>query len=140
MTCVEGAGFSDLKVISFEPKTFEDEDVEIAITHCGVCGSDLHSLKQGWGKAKLPLIVGHEIVGKIVRVGKNVTEFRLGQRVGMGPLVDSCQECRACKDGWENYCPERRWSYVSIIVTLVNHQPLFRIWHDDTEQRLNGLP
>ena len=60
--------WEDLKVIDFEPKNFEADDVELTITHCGVCGSDVHTLTQGWGKSKLPLIAGHEIVGTVTRV------------------------------------------------------------------------
>lgn len=62
---------------TFQPKTFADDDVEIAITHCGVCGSDVHTLTQGWGASKLPLVVGHEIIGKITRVGKKVAGMKV---------------------------------------------------------------
>ena len=96
--------FTELKVKTFKPKPFEDNDVEIAITHCGVCGSDVHTLKQGWGDSKLPLVVGHEIVGIVTRVGKNVEEFKVGQRVGVGAQIGSCMKCKRCKNGNENYC------------------------------------
>lgn len=69
--------WSDLKLATFQPKTFADDDVEIAITHCGVCGSDVHTLTQGWGASKLPLVVGHEIIGKITRVGKKVAGMKV---------------------------------------------------------------
>ncbi|CDO77640.1 hypothetical protein BN946_scf184946.g34 [Trametes cinnabarina] len=94
----------DLKVIDFTPKTFEPEDIEISITHCGVCGSDVHTLTQGWGKSQLPLVVGHEIIGTVSRVGDNVSEFKAGDRVGVGAQRGSCLECRECKDDYENYC------------------------------------
>ncbi|TFY54505.1 hypothetical protein EVJ58_g8826 [Rhodofomes roseus] len=96
--------WSDLKVASFQPKTFAGDDVEIAITHCGVCGSDVHTLTQGWGESHLPLVVGHEIVGKVVRVGGKVAGIKAGDRVGVGAKIGSCMECRACKEGQENYC------------------------------------
>ena len=106
--------FTDLQVRSFEPKPFEADDVEIAITHCGVCGSDVHTLKRGWGDpSTLPLVVGHEIVGHAVRVGKNVKGVKVGDRVGVGAQVWSCMECRQCKDGYENYCPKQVDTYVS---------------------------
>lgn len=108
---VDPKNFTDLKVQTFKPKPFDDNDVEIAITHCGVCGSDVHTLKQGWGESKLPLVVGHEIVGKAVRVGKNVKEFKVGDRVGVGAQIWSCMQCRQCKDGYENYCPKQVDTY-----------------------------
>ena len=69
--------WSDLQVTAFQPKTFADDDVELAITHCGVCGSDVHTLTQGWGASKLPLVVGHEIVGVVTRVGRNVAGIKV---------------------------------------------------------------
>ena len=104
--------FTDLKVTTFKPKTFQPDDVEIAITHCGVCGSDVHTLKQGWGESQLPLIVGHEIVGKAVRVGDNVRDIKVGDRVGVGAQIASCLQCKQCKDGYENYCPKQIDTYV----------------------------
>lgn len=109
----DAKNFTDLQVKLFKPKPFEDNDVEIAITHCGVCGSDVHTLKQGWGDSKLPLVVGHEIVGEAVRVGRNVKEFKVGDRVGVGAQIWSCMQCRQCKDGYENYCPKQVDTYVS---------------------------
>ncbi|KZT10969.1 GroES-like protein [Laetiporus sulphureus 93-53] len=105
--------WNDLKVTPIKPKTFQPEDVEIAITHCGVCGSDVHTLTQGWGKSKLPLVVGHEIVGKVVRVGDKVTEFKPGDRVGVGAQIGACLKCKACKTDLENYCPESIETYNS---------------------------
>ncbi|KAI0772639.1 GroES-like protein [Irpex lacteus] len=103
----------DLKVTTFKPKTFGPDDVEIAITHCGVCGSDLHTLKQGWGESHLPLVVGHEIVGKAVRVGENVKDVKVGDRVGVGAKIGSCMQCRPCNDDYENYCPKGISTYNS---------------------------
>ncbi|KAH9831476.1 GroES-like protein [Rhodofomes roseus] len=98
--------WKSLELVSFEPKRFEDEDVELAITHCGVCGSDVHVLRQGWGNVPYtPLVCGHEIVGKVTRVGPKVTEFKVGDRVGVGAVVNSCGTCRRCTSGNEQYCP-----------------------------------
>ena len=94
--------WQELKVIDFQPKNFEADDVELTITHCGVCGSDVHTLTQGWGKSKLPLIAGHEIVGTVTRVGDNVKEFKPGDRVGVGAQVGACLKCKACKMDYEN--------------------------------------
>lgn len=99
------SAWSTLDIVSFQPKNFLDDDVELAITHCGVCGSDVHTLSQGWGSTgTLPLVVGHEIVGIATRVGKNVEEFKVGQRVGIGAQIGSCMKCKRCKNGNENYC------------------------------------
>ncbi|KAH9947617.1 GroES-like protein [Amylocystis lapponica] len=105
--------WSALNVTSFQPKTFQPEDVEIAITHCGVCGSDIHTLRQSWGESKLPLVVGHEIVGKVTRVGDKVSGIKPGDRVGVGAQIGSCMKCRACKTHYENYCPQSINTYNS---------------------------
>lgn len=107
--------WTDLQVREFKPKTFESQDVELAITHCGVCGSDVHTLTQGWGKSQLPLVVGHEIIGIVTRVGDKVKDFKPGDRVGVGAQRGSCMSCRACKDGYENYCPKGIDTYVCIL-------------------------
>ncbi|EMD32150.1 hypothetical protein CERSUDRAFT_99832 [Gelatoporia subvermispora B] len=121
MSAVEFKGYAltdpsrwnDLKVSSFQPKTFAPDDVEIAITHCGVCGSDVHTLTQGWGESKLPLVVGHEIIGHVTRVGDKVKEFKKGDRVGVGAKIGSCMQCRPCKSDYENYCPKSISTYNS---------------------------
>ena len=121
--------WNDLKVIDFTPKTFQPDDIEPAITHCGVCGSDVHTLTQGWGDSKLPLVVGHEIVGKVTRVGNNVSDIKMGDIVGVGAQRGSCMSCRACKDGYENYCPKGIDTYVRIalmVLTRLNPQPNVR--------------
>jgi len=79
-------------------------DVEIAIQFCGVCHSDIHTARSEWGPAKYPCVPGHEIVGTVTRVGSAVSKFKLGQQVGVGCLVDSCQACTNCKAGLEQYC------------------------------------
>lgn len=78
-----------------------------------MCGSDLHTLKQGWGESHLPLVVGHEIVGKATRVGDNVKNIKVGDRVGVGAKIGSCMRCRQCKGEYENYCAKGISTYVS---------------------------
>ncbi|KZT24011.1 GroES-like protein [Neolentinus lepideus HHB14362 ss-1] len=107
----DASNWSDFKVVSFEPKKFEETDVEIAITHCGVCASDVHSLCQDWGQARLPLIAGHEIVGKVTRVGSKVTGIKVGDRAGVGAQVSSCLQCRECSEDYETYCQNLIWTY-----------------------------
>lgn len=81
-----------------------DNDVQIDIEFCGVCHSDLHAVKNDWGNSQYPLVPGHEIIGSISAVGKNVTGFSVGDSVGVGCLVDSCQSCEACDIDLEQHC------------------------------------
>ncbi|KAI7785970.1 nadp-dependent alcohol dehydrogenase [Diaporthe eres] len=91
---------------AFEPKKWTEDDVDIEISHCGVCGSDLHTLKSGWGPTPYPCVVGHEIVGTAVRVGKNVSHIKPGDRVGVGAQARSClkSDCPDCTSHHESYC------------------------------------
>jgi uncharacterized zinc-type alcohol dehydrogenase-like protein len=79
-------------------------DVQIEILFCGVCHSDLHTVRNEWGNTVFPVVPGHEIVGRISKVGDKVTRFRVGDIVGVGCMVDSCQQCASCKEGLEQYC------------------------------------
>lgn len=88
-------------------KPFGESDVDIQITHCGICGSDVHTLSSGWGPTPYPCCVGHEIVGKAVRVGKNVEKgIKVGDRVGVGAQNLSClkPDCEECAAGIEQHC------------------------------------
>ena len=84
-----------------EPKP---RDVQIDIMYCGVCHSDLHFARNDWKFTTYPCVPGHEIIGKVVKVGSDVKKFKKGDVVGVGCLVDSCRECPSCKEGLENYC------------------------------------
>ncbi|MEJ7597838.1 MAG: NAD(P)-dependent alcohol dehydrogenase [Kofleriaceae bacterium] len=88
----------------FERRDPRPDDVVIQILYCGVCHSDLHQARNDWGKAKYPMVPGHEIVGQVVRVGAAVKRFTAGDHVGVGCMVDSCRQCPACERGEENYC------------------------------------
>lgn len=79
-------------------------DVKIDIEFCGVCHSDLHQVRNDWKNSVYPVVPGHEIIGRITEVGANVSKFKVGQLVGVGCMVDSCQECSACKDDMEQFC------------------------------------
>jgi uncharacterized zinc-type alcohol dehydrogenase-like protein len=80
------------------------EDVEIDILYCGVCHSDLHQARNEWKNTMYPCVPGHEIVGRVSRVGAGVSAFKVGDLAAVGCLVDSCRECRGCREGLENYC------------------------------------
>lgn len=97
----------------YDPKPWEETDVDIQITHSGICGSDLHTLRSGWGASDYPCVVGHEIIGKAVRVGKEVKHIKQGDRVGVGAQSDNCKECEECKAGNPQYCPKQVQTYNS---------------------------
>jgi uncharacterized zinc-type alcohol dehydrogenase-like protein len=80
------------------------EDVEIQILYSGVCHSDIHTARNEWGGTMYPVVPGHEIVGKVTRVGSNVSKFKVGDTVGVGCFVDSCGHCNNCKEHQEQYC------------------------------------
>jgi len=93
----------------FEEFTFEvgpiaPNEVEIKVTHCSICHSDVHILDEDWGKIKYPHAAGHEVVGEIIALGTNVNELKVGQRVGVGWQKASCQQCKYCKKEKENLC------------------------------------
>ncbi|WIB00601.1 NAD(P)-dependent alcohol dehydrogenase [Curtobacterium sp. MCBA15_012] len=81
-------------------------DVEIDIAYAGICHSDIHTVRGEWGPIQYPQVVGHEIVGHVVAVGSEVTKHQVGDRVGVGCMVDSCGECEQCRAGQEQYCLE----------------------------------
>jgi uncharacterized zinc-type alcohol dehydrogenase-like protein len=82
------------------------EDVTIDILYCGICHSDLHQVRNEWQNAKYPMVPGHEIVGRVTKVGSKVTKLRPGQFAGVGCMVDSCRHCAPCEKGLEQYCTE----------------------------------
>lgn len=93
-----------LGLFDFERRSLRPDDIAIEILYCGVCHSDVHNVRNDWGNAKYPMVPGHEIVGRVVEVGSEVTRFKAGDRAGVGCLVESCRHCGACGKGWEQYC------------------------------------
>ncbi|MFN3727889.1 MAG: NAD(P)-dependent alcohol dehydrogenase [Allosphingosinicella sp.] len=93
-----------LEPIDIERRAPGPSDVEIEIAFCGVCHSDLHTVRSEWGGTVYPCVPGHEIVGHVTAVGGDVTRFDVGDTVGVGCMVDSCQRCASCTDGLEQYC------------------------------------
>ncbi len=99
-------------------------DVLIDIKFCGICHSDVHQVKDEWGGAIFPMVPGHEIAGVVSRVGDKVTRFKAGDRVGVGCMVNSCQECGSCKEGLEQFC-EKRPVYTYNALELDEKTPTF---------------
>lgn len=95
------AALAPFEIVRREPGP---NDVEIDILFCGVCHSDLHQARDEWHNTVYPCVPGHEIVGKVSRVGKDVTKFKTGDMAGVGCMVDSCQKCENCNAGNEQYC------------------------------------
>ena len=95
---------SPVTPFSFERRELGANDVQIDILFCGVCHSDLHQIRDEWGGSIFPMVPGHEIVGRITKVGDNVTKFKVGDLAGVGCFVDSCRTCANCKEGIEQYC------------------------------------
>ena len=93
-----------LQALDIERRAPGPQDVQIEIAYCGVCHSDLHTVRSEWGGTLYPCVPGHEIVGHVSAVGGEVTGFKVGDTVGVGCLVGSCQHCAACDEGLEQYC------------------------------------
>jgi alcohol/geraniol dehydrogenase (NADP+) len=95
-----------LERFSYEAAPLGPNDVEIRVTHCGICYSDVHLIQNDWGVTSFPLVPGHEIVGIVSALGEAVTHLKCGNRVGVGWQRSSCLVCEKCMSGNENYCPQ----------------------------------
>ncbi|MGA0544748.1 NAD(P)-dependent alcohol dehydrogenase [Brevundimonas sp. VNH65] len=95
---------SPLTPYSFDRRDPGPDDVAVAIKFAGVCHSDVHIVKNDLGNTRYPIVPGHEIAGVVTAVGENVTRFKIGDRVGVGCMVDSCRTCVSCREGEEQYC------------------------------------
>jgi len=93
-----------LHLIDISRRALTPHDVQIDIAYCGICHSDLHSVRNEWGHTSYPIVPGHEIIGKVVQVGSQVTRLKVGQLAAVGCIVDSCGECEYCKAGLEQFC------------------------------------
>lgn len=98
------AADADLKEMNINRRAVTSKDIEIEILYCGVCHSDLHTARNDWGFTVYPAVPGHEIVGKVTKVGSEVTKLKVGDLAGVGCLVDSCHTCDSCKNDLEQYC------------------------------------
>jgi alcohol dehydrogenase (NADP+) len=104
---------SALAPFSFERRAPLANDVQIEILFCGVCHSDIHQVRNEWGNSTFPMVPGHEIVGKVTKIGSEVTQFKVGDSVGVGCMIDSCGVCSECQDDLEQYCNNAEFTYNS---------------------------
>lgn len=95
---------SKLAPFSFDRRKPRPDDVSIEIDYCGVCHTDIHFAQNDWGMTEFPVVPGHEIIGRVTAVGPEVKNYKVGDTVGVGCMVDSCRSCSACESGLEQYC------------------------------------
>ncbi|AUC84332.1 hydroxyacid dehydrogenase [Polaribacter sp. ALD11] len=98
------AATEDLKPLAIQRRAVGAEDVKIDITYCGVCHSDIHTVRNDWKGSTYPVVPGHEIIGRVTEVGNGVNNYKVGDLVGVGCLVDSCQTCSSCEQDLEQFC------------------------------------
>ena len=97
---------SPLAQYNFERRDLREHDVLVDILFSGVCHSDLHQVRDEWGGSIYPMVPGHEIVGKVIKVGRRAKKFKVGDTAGVGVMIDSCRQCKPCNDFMEQYCAE----------------------------------
>ena len=110
---------------SFDRREVGANDVLIEILYCGVCHSDIHASRDEWGGAQFPMVPGHEIVGRVVKVGDAVTKFKAGDLAGIGCMVNSCRECANCQRGREQFCNNKRTVFTYNSVELDGKTPTY---------------
>lgn len=112
------------KLISFDRKKINDYDVVLKNKTCGLCYSDIHTLQGNWTDYKTnELVVGHEICGIVIAVGSKVTEFKVGDRAGIGAASSSCRECSRCHNDTEQYCKNKSPLTMMLILKLMDTSP-----------------
>lgn len=108
--CLESKD-GNFKKMTFTRHAIGDNDILIEILFAGICHSDIHTARSEWGGTTYPCIPGHEIAGRVVAIGKNVTKFKVGDYAGVGCMVNSCGECEACKISQEQFCENGKTIY-----------------------------
>lgn len=101
----------EFKEFKFTRHAVGDHDIKIEILYAGICHSDIHHMKQEWGKEEFPMVPGHEIAGRVVEIGKKVTKFKVGDYAGIGCMINSCGHCDYCDVNKEQYCSEMVLTY-----------------------------
>lgn len=144
---------SPLAPFTIERKEVGPHDVQIEILYCGICHSDLHFVRNEWKNTIYPIVPGHEIVGRITQLGKDVKRHQVGDLVAVGCMIDSCRTCPSCKNGLEQYCEEgstftfntvdkvtKKLTYGGYSTHIVvNDDFVLRVPKEFTEQELPGV-
>ena len=101
---------SPVASLTIERRTPGPKDVSIDIEFCGICHSDIHQAHNDWNNTRhYPLVPGHEIVGRVTSIGTDVRQFKVGERVSVGCMVNSCRSCGSCSDGDNQYCEKFKY-------------------------------
>jgi len=139
-----------LQAFEFDPGGLMPDEVEIKVTHCGICHSDLSMLENEWGMSQFPLVPGHEAIGTVLTLGKNAKGLQVGQRVGVGWSASSCLHCRECLSGHhthyenDNKCnrPNKELVFAGIKGVFIDRDPavLDRLFSDDYQQHNPQIP
>src|SRR5689334_5637602 len=96
-----------LQPFTYETSQLGPNEILLAVSHCGLCHSDIHLIDDAWNRSRYPLVPGHEIIGQVVQTGPLVENVKIGQRVGAGWLRSSCLACPCCLQGETNICPQK---------------------------------
>ena len=123
------AAGAELLPYKYDPGDIKLNEVEIAISHCGICRNDIHMVDNDWGISQYPLIPGHEIVGKVTAMGNTVLGLNTGDRVGVGWQANSCGHCEWCLQGEENLCPDIQGTCVHPAMALQLRRARAVAWH-----------
>ena len=103
---------TDMQPLQIERREVEAQDVQIGILYCGICHSDIHMVRNEWGfNPTYPMVPGHEIIGRVTKIGPQVNKYKVGDLVGVGCMVDSCNNCSECNDSLEQFCPHMVQTY-----------------------------
>lgn len=102
---------SRVQEYQYSPKPLANLDADIRVTYTGVCATDVHMIDDSWGMSRYPLVPGHEVVGHVLAVGSGVTDLKAGDVVGLGAQAQACGTCESCRDGIDNLCPTRKFTY-----------------------------
>ena len=93
---------TDLVPFEFDRRSLRPRDVALDIYYAGICHSDIHQAREEWGPSTFPMVPGHEIVGRVIEIGSQVSKFKVGELIGVGVFVDSCRNCSSCLAGLDN--------------------------------------
>lgn len=100
------AARSTLESYEFDRRDLRPRDVALEVYYSGICHSDIHQAREEWGSSIFPMVPGHEIVGRVIEAGSQVSKFKSGELIGVGVFIDSCRNCSSCNQGLEQYCVE----------------------------------